>query len=228
MSDFLVYYGHDYDLLPQLGQAKTLVIEPAGWSDEALTWLRQAVPRVLGYLSVCQWPGWKGEPPAEFQAGDFDHEWSSWWMDPSQPAWATHLQNRAQTIAAQCHGLFLDNLDRLDARPEIKPGLLDLLGQLRQSSPSAYLLGNRGFSASRELSALLDGVMFENACDRNFSSNDQNWVRQTAQLLRELKYEVFVLNYKTRLCSRQSDLLKRRFPDFVYWDAPDEALQSLV
>lgn len=222
----LVYYGHDEALLERLRQCEYLVFEPRGWSSAALRALAApGGPRLLGYLSPFAWPDWAG--PARWWWGPWerDEEWSARWYSLRWPGWRHQVRRLLRSLRLSCDGVFLDNLDRLQANPASLPHLLDLLRELRRDWPQTYVLGNRGFQHWESLSSQVDGSLLENLSDSSFSRADHVWVE--AQLARVAPRELFALDYADRYMPEVAQKLRDRYPEMRYYLAPDRSLQSL-
>ncbi len=222
---FFVYYGHDPDCLEFLARYQTVVIEAAGFAEDFLARLNQRVPRLLGYLSLAQYPGWKGKPPPEYAAERPDTTWGSWWVDPANPAWRRDCVARARQLNSTGLGLFLDNLD---VTPDWGAAMVRLVAEVRNAAPNSYLLGNRGFSLLRELTPYLDGVLFENPCDAAFTDSDRAWVWERALELEAGPLDIFALDYADRYSPQSSSEFRRRFGDWPYLLAANQSLQNLV
>lgn len=223
---FLVYYGHDASLLPQLRQCRTLVFEPRGWSEEKLQSLRApGGPRLLGYLSPFAWPAWAGSSRWWWGPSIPDPEWGARWYSLTWAGWRRQVKSLACAVRACCDGVFLDNLDRLQVDSASLPHLLEFLAWLRRDWPGAYLLGNRGFAHWDSLGSRLDGVLVENLADSSFSVQDRRWVEE--QLARVAPKDLFGLDYADRCDPAVGEGLQTRFPKMAYYKAPDQSLQSL-
>lgn len=223
----LVYYGHDEALLPRLRQCEYLVFEARGWSPVALRRLQASGgPRLLGYLSPFAWPDWAGARRWWWGPSTPDPEWSARWYSLAWPGWRRQVQRLAKVVLDCCDGVFVDNLDRLQADSASLPRLLALLASLRRQRPEIYLLGNRGFSHWDHLSTHLDGVLLENLSDAAFTGEDRRWVE--VQLERVAPRDLFALDYADRFEPVVARRLRERYPDMRYYLAPDRALQSLA
>lgn len=221
---FWVYYGHDPSCLERLASYETVVVEAQGFSDEFLERLRARIPRLLGYLSLSQYPAWKGEPPLEFEAGEKDENWGSWWIDPSNPAWRESRLKRVRDLTSRGLGIFLDNLE---VPQKWSAGMVRLVEDVRATGGQAYLLANRGFELLRKVAPHIDGVLFENPCDGAFSNTQRAWVLTQGTELESLQLDAFALDYSDRYCPQASERFRRRFPEWPYFLAPNQALQEL-
>ena len=223
---FLVYYGHDPALISRLREASMLVFEPRGWTAQQLAQLQApGGPRLLGYLSPFAWPEWAG--PARWWWGPAtpDPQWKARWYSLTWPGWRRKVRQLARPLGQSCHGIFLDNLDRLEADPGSLPRLCRLLADLRRDWPNAYLLGNRGFAHWDQLKLALDGVLVENLADVAFSAADRSWVEEQLRRVREA--DLFALDYATRCAPEEARRLRDLHPQMRYYLAPDESLQTL-
>lgn len=223
----LVYYGHDPDLLPRLRDCQVLIFEPRGWSPNHLEALKQpGGPRLLGYLSPLAWPAWAGPTRWWWGPSGPDPAWNARWYSLAWAGWRRQVRRQAQKVRESCHGLFLDNLDRLQTDSASLPHLRNLLRGWKVEWPEAYLLGNRGFTHLESLGPWLDGVLVENLTDRAFSPSDQRWVVQQLDRL-EGTTDAYALDYANRCDVERAERLCRRYPNLRYYRAPDERLQSL-
>ena len=224
---FLVYYGHDLSNLQRLRQCEVLVFEPRGWSGEALEQLKApGGPRLLGYLSPFAWPAWAGPSRWWWGPSTPDPQWGARWYSLAGAGWRRQVMFLARAVQACCDGVFLDNLDRLQADPASLPFLLDLLASLRREWPGGYFLGNRGFAHWDFLRSQLDAVLLESMADSGFSSQDRRWVKE--QLGRVAPKDLFSLDYADRCDPGLADELRALHPEMRYYRAPDQSLQSLA
>lgn len=227
-AELLVYYGHDPALLPRLRQCQVLVFESQGWSPDHLAQLRgPGGPRLLGYLSPFAWPQWAG--PARWWWGKSqpDPEWNARWHSLIWPGWRGQVRRLAALVRQNgCDGIFLDNLDRLEADPRSLPHLLKILQGLRREWPDVYLLGNRGFAHWSSLSSLLDGVLVENMSDRTFRESDRRWVEE--RIRQTASRDVYALDYATLYSPEEARRMRELFPGLRSYVAPDQSLQTLA
>ncbi len=226
---FLVYYGHQEELIPRLRQCEVLVLELRGWSEQALEQLRApGGPRVLGYLSAFAWPEWAGPRRWWWGRPEHDPEWNAWWLSLTKWGWRRQVGQLFEQLKGRCDGVFLDNLDRLEQDPASLEPFLGLLTSLKKQWPEVYLLGNRGFANWKPLRSQLSGVLFENMTDQGFSTSDRNWVREQLDLLRHPGVDLYALDYATRYDPEESESLRGDYPRLLYYCAPDQTLQSLT
>lgn len=222
---FLVYYGHDTSLIPQLSEANLLILESRGWTDEELQQIRGDSTKLIGYISPFAWPDWMGTVKWWWGKKERDPEWNAWWFSPSSWGWRRQLNTMWRELRPRVDGLFFDNLDRLEQDKQGLKALKKFLESIRQEWPEAHLIGNRGFSHWSHLNRYLDGVLFENLTDEAFSKGDRSWVEGQLETLRTT--QVYALDYQTRRVEPEAERLKSLFPRIQYYCAPDEGLQSL-
>lgn len=187
---------------------------------------------LLGYLSPLAWPAWAGPSRWWWGPSTPDPAWNARWYSLAWAGWRREVRQQAQRVRKSCHGLFLDNLDRLDSDGASLPHLRKLLQGWRAEWRNSYLLGNRGFAHLDSLAPLLDGVLIENLADRAFSLTDQRWVEAQLERLEGMEgfegtMEVYALDYANRCDPQRAQHLCQRYPDLRYYQAPDEGLQSL-
>lgn len=224
-SSFVVYYGHDAQQIPILQESKLVILEPQGWSDAQLVELKSKGSRLIGYVSLFAWPDWRGPTKWWWGRKERDPQWNAWWMSLASPGWKRQAQNLLSGLHPLLDGIFFDNLDRLQQDPKSLRPLQSLLTKLRKDRPESMLIGNRGFAHWSALAPYLDGVLFENLTDQEFSKHDQTWVEE--QLLQLQGTKVLALDYANRRQEPVAQRLRERFPRMAYYCAPDESLQSL-
>lgn len=224
-NSFLVYYGHNPELLPKLKECELLIFESRGWTESQLSDLRSGGGKLIAYISPFAWPDWMGPVKWWWGKKERDPEWNAWWLSPAHMGWKYQLKNMWRSLRPKADGLFFDNLDRLEQDPKGLKPLQKFLQEIREEWPDAVLLGNRGFTHWSSLNKYLDGVLFENLTDQAFGSKDRAWVVDKLESLRTT--QVYALDYETRRVDTEALKLREQFPKIKYYCAPDESLQTI-
>lgn len=164
IASYAVYYGRDPQELAKLADFDLAIVQP-GIPRESLALLRANGVKVLAYLSLGEAePGRDyGMPlPKEWVLGT-NPNWGGFFIDANQEGWQTLILRLAEEYLKEgFHGLFLDTLDTVDLFPQVAPGLVRLVGSLRERFPKAILVQNRGFRLLPQTAELVDGIMYEN------------------------------------------------------------------
>lgn len=176
VRDFVVYYGPGP--LPGLEAYDVAVLEPRGWTPDALGALRARGVRCLGYLSGLEMAEWE-MPETGISREDclrtadgavwFRPEFDTFVADPRSPRWRRHLERRARSLAAAgWDGVFLDGMGDLedpvvaDQMGWMVPAAAALVTELRRNLGDRLLVMNNGiWSLLPWVGAHLDGVCWE-------------------------------------------------------------------
>ena len=224
-TPFLVYYGHDSSLIPQLQEADMLIFESRGWSDEDVQRLREKGTKLIGYVSAIAWPDWLGPVKWWWGTKERDPQWGAWWLSLSSMGWRHQFNKMWREVGGSLDGLFFDNLDRLQQDPKSLQYLISILQSIRQEWPDGHFVGNRGFEHWSRIGKYFDGILFENMTDQAFTAQDRTWVSDQIQNLQ--RTQIYALDYKTRAVPKEVERLCVAFPQLKYYRAPDEGLQTL-
>lgn len=175
IRDFVVYYGQGP--LPGLERYDVAVLEPRGWTRQALMDLRRTGVRVLAYLSVLEVAEWELASTG-LAAGDLLRIDGQPWqrpqfdtvvVDPRSERWRRHLEGRtADLVAAGWDGLFVDGLGDLEdplVRGQLAwllPAAATLMAALGAHSAGRLVVMNNGiWSILPWVAAYLDAVCWE-------------------------------------------------------------------
>lgn len=203
------YYGPETTLPDKCFMA---ILEPSGWSENALARLSgdgviaigycslgEADPELAGKLTEREGQSWKLDLDGDGK-GDLNGNWGSVFSEPRSQVWTDHILKRAREITGQgFKGLFLDTLDTCDLDPQLPSAMVQLLRKIREELPEAILVCNRGFSLFRADPSLLtdhlvDGVMFE--CFSTVHDFSLGKVRQLTRQEMLFNHEVFTTQLK--------------------------------
>lgn len=154
------------------------VLEPRGWTREALRALKARGVRVLAYLSGLEMADWEMSQTGirledclrvRDQEVWFRPEFNTFVADPRSPRWRRHLDARVRDlVTGGWDGIFLDGLGDLEdpvAAEQLGwlvPATASLVQELRQRLGSRLLIMNNGiWSVLPWVGAQLDGVCWE-------------------------------------------------------------------
>lgn len=89
--------------------------------------------------------------------------WKSWYANANDPAWRTNRVAEAKRLVEEYgfDGIFLDVLNVSEIYPESRPGMLQMIRDLRDALPEAVIVMNQGFDLVAESAPLVDGFMME-------------------------------------------------------------------
>jgi hypothetical protein len=89
--------------------------------------------------------------------------WKSWYANTNDPAWRANRVAEAKRLVDEYgfDGIFLDVLNVSEIYPESRPGMLQMIRDLRDALPEAVIVMNQGFDLVAESAPLVDGFMME-------------------------------------------------------------------
>lgn len=89
--------------------------------------------------------------------------WKSWYANTNDPAWRANRVAEAKRLVEEYgfDGIFLDVLNVSEIYPESRPGMLQMIQDLRDALPYAVIVMNQGFDLVAESAPLVDGFMME-------------------------------------------------------------------
>lgn len=182
IDDYIVYYGRGQaDVLQQFDLA---IVQPETLSREDLAAMQAAGTKVVVYLSVGEAEGgrsWWPQVDLDWILGR-NENWGSLYVDAREKGWQDLLLDVAipsMLTEMPYDGLFLDTLDTVDAFPETKPGMVELVERMRALYPDLILVQNRGFSVLDATGPFVDAVMFESmSSDFDFSARTYSKVER--------------------------------------------------
>ncbi|MEB3774294.1 MAG: cellulase family glycosylhydrolase [Desulfurococcales archaeon] len=158
----------------------------------------RGVGEVLGYISITTIGGW--EPWASNVTEDLIIGYTSWGdavVNASDPRWWSIVLDEAipYILGKGFTGVFFDNLDQVDAYPEITDGVIGLIQEVRDRYPNLTVIVNRGFTIIEDIAPYIDGVLFEAYGSyydystgeyRPYTGGDLEWINATLQELQNL------------------------------------------
>src|SRR5256885_6895932 len=96
---------------------------------------------------------------------DMNDIWKSVYANAADPAWRADRIAEAHRLVNEYgyQGFFLDTIEVPDIFPESRPGMLQLVQELRREFPDKVIVANRAFSLLKEpgVSGNIDGILFE-------------------------------------------------------------------
>lgn len=221
----VVYYGAEPRDKSRFTKAKVVILEPSHWTTRSIRNLQDQGKVVLGYLSVGELIS-TTRTRKNYRALSFNNDWNSMRVDPADLGWRKTMLRRTMLVKERLlDGMMLDTVDTVVHHPEATDSMVELIKVLHREMPDRFLMTNRGFSILPEVSLLIDGVVFENANNRAFTSADQEWVEAQCQMLVELDIPVLILDYAEHTTAETSEAMAERF-DWNYYLAPSAALSK--
>lgn len=173
-QSFVTYYGADK--VDQLAGYDIAIIHTPQMSRENVKKLRDRGVIVIGYLAVGQdhelqtgdgrgpagKAGWYFDGDRDGQP-DQDPVWKSWYANANDDLWRASRVARAKQLVNSygCDGVFLDVISVSEMYPECRPGMIQLMHELREALPENVILMNQGFDIVGDVAALADGLMIE-------------------------------------------------------------------
>ena len=139
-----------------------VVVDGGETSTEAVTALQDHGATVLAYLSVgTVEPGRDWFATAEDEGWLLDHwpDWDEWYADVAEPDLRGLLVDEARTeLAKGFDGLFLDNTDMVQAHPDQREGMQQLVADLDEAvGPDRLLFAQNGDPVAAGIVDHLDG-----------------------------------------------------------------------
>lgn len=213
---FMIYYGVvEEQALHGLKEYDLVIVEPLHWALGQIRELQAAGTRVIGYISVMEWPSWNVKRGESLQLTDYlllkgnriyYQEWDSYMMDIRETHYRDLLMDEIheQIGKKSMDGIFLDTVGDIEnhlSQPlvhnELIHSYLTLLKDIRSTFPHLWMLQNRGFQFIELAARYLDGFMWEDW--REDSANDP-WVKHQLNMLQPLRkagLQLFALDSST-------------------------------
>lgn len=192
------YYG--FGKLQALSSYKRVVLQPSHYTSDDLLWLKTRGIEPIAYISLGEDAG----PAAQWHRGRKNTAWQTHYVKLSSVAWRQHLCIQAKTYMAKgFKGLFLDTLDVVELFPEDRRWMVDIIRSLRAVVGQGPLVANRGFSLMKELSYMVDAIVFEGFSTRwtddgeyiPLTVQELNWTAVIADELKKMAMPVYALDY---------------------------------
>lgn len=206
---FAVYYGSSWS--DELVNYDLLILSPL-YSEDYVSKLREEGVVVLGYVSISTVGGW--EPWASQVTDDivlsYNPTWGEKVVDASSPKWRRVLLEEAipWVLSKGFDGVFLDNLDVVDAYPQLRTAIASLVKEVRGAFSKIVIAVNRGFSIAEEVAPYINYVVFESfgtyydfseGCYKKWSGSDLKWIEAISEKLSQLSskhgFKVLALAY---------------------------------
>jgi hypothetical protein len=164
IGSFAVYYGDKKVDIDKLKFYDLAIVQPNSLTPEQLAQLHTDGVKVVAYMTLGELDptaSFAKEVPESWVLGT-NQNWGSKFINASEPGWQAIMQREATRILELgFDGLFLDTLDTADDYPQAKPGLIQIVKDLRKNFPAKLLVQNRGFRLLEQTANSIDAVMFE-------------------------------------------------------------------
>ncbi len=192
------YYG--FGKLNALASYQRVVLQPAHYTADNLTWLKARGIKPIAYLSLGEDAG----PPANWHRSKKNTAWQTRYVKLSSIAWQQHVCIQVKKYLAKgFDGIFLDTIDVVDLFPEDRKSMIELVTTIRAITGQRLLIANRGFSLMKELSYLVDAVVFEAFSTKwnkdgeyvPLTVNELNWTSVIADELSKIDMPIYALDY---------------------------------
>lgn len=161
IRNYACYYGEKF--VPALASYNLAIVQPDNITDEQLTYLKQHGTIVVAYLTIGEADSLDGVDKSWIINENKD--WKSYRIDSNNVGWHAYVLRKAKSIMDRgFDGLFLDTVDVGEEFPRTKPGMLQLIRNLRAAFTDAILVQNRGLQLCNESAPFIDALMFEDLC----------------------------------------------------------------
>jgi uncharacterized protein (TIGR01370 family) len=142
------------------------VLDGEGASAATIADLQDGGTTVLAYLSAgTVEPGRPWFAAAEDEPWLLDHwdDWDEWYADVSEPGMRSLIADAAEEeLAKGFDGLFLDNTDMVQAHPDQRPGMIELVAALDAAAgPDRVIWAQNGDPIAAGIADHLDGWSHE-------------------------------------------------------------------
>lgn len=184
IHSYCCYYGPDQTAA--LAHVDAAILHTPAQTPANIAHLNSLGDLTLGYLSVGEdeslrvgnGRGLGGKASWYFDrnhAGTPDRNgtWGSYFANAADPTWRADRLAQAKRLTGDAPGdwefagLFLDTIETVDAYPQSRTGMIQLVAQLRAALPDKVIVINRGFSLLNDpaLCRNIDGLMYESFTD---------------------------------------------------------------
>lgn len=164
------YGGYKPSDLAGFRKYDVAVLDPYDYPDESFpTALRKSGTTVLAYIDIGEaeefrdyWPEVRRNPGILIKENP---DWpGDWFADVNNPQWRRIILEREiprlQSLGPM-DGLCMDMLDTVDDYPRLKPGMVQLVAEIRRKYPGLLLVPNRGFAVLPEILPYIDAFKYE-------------------------------------------------------------------
>ena len=175
-GSYYCYYGADR--VPELSHYDINILHIPAQSPENVRKLSGLGVVTVGYISVGEDEHLRvgnGKGPGGKASWYFDRDkdgqpdsnttWRSYFANAGDPEWRKDRLLEAKKLVEEYgfDGFFLDTIEVPDIYPESRPGMIQLVEELRHAFPDKVIVVNRAFHLLSEprISSNIDGVMFE-------------------------------------------------------------------
>ncbi len=165
--------------LENLKKFDIVVIDPYDVPDQSfVSELKQADVIVLAYIDIGEAENtrayWENMDNSLILAPNPD--WPGcYYADVNNQRWHDIILDNAIPYIFECgdyDGLCMDMLDTIDIYPELKPGMISLIAEIREEYPDLILVPNRGFGILPEISPYIDAFKYEEMSARYDFENE--------------------------------------------------------
>jgi hypothetical protein len=141
--------------------------------------------------------------------------WQKWLVETRIP----------QLLSIGVHGLFLDNVEVIDAYKFMRPGVESAIHKIRNTYPDILLLTNRGFDTLHAIVSSIDAVVFESFTSYHnghkyqiWSEAELDWTDKMAKKIRSLAPEnpILTVDYANPDDSELREIVNRRSESHGY------------
>jgi hypothetical protein len=175
-KSYYCYYGPDK--LSELSQYDIGILHVPAMKPENVATLNKLGVVTVGYISVGEDETLRdgdGQGPGGKASWYFDKDrdnqpdkngvWGSYFANAGDPKWRADRVAEARRLVDEYgfDGFFLDTIEVPDLYPDSRPGMIQLVQELRQAFPDKVIVANRAFNLLKEpaVSSNIDGIMFE-------------------------------------------------------------------
>jgi hypothetical protein len=198
-KSYCCYYGAGH--VAELSHFDAVILHARAEQPDDVRKLSARGVITIGYLSVGEDEGLRvanGRGPGGTASWYFDKNhtgqpdrngaWNSYFANANDPAWRADRVAEARRLCGRTQGeygfdgVFLDTIETIDSYPQSRPGMIQLLADIRAALPDKVIVINRGFSLLGEDAVIsrIDGLMFESFTD-SFDFKSKNYVELGAQ-----------------------------------------------
>jgi len=186
VESYLNTYGeYKYSDLDTFMKYDVAVLDPYDYPEHGFpSSLQGEGTVVLAYIDIGEvedsrsyWPNVKKTHP-ELMLGP-NPDWPGcYYADVNNPEWHRIILEEEISrlkIYGEFDGLCLDMLDTVDDYPQLKPGMIDLVKDIREWYPELILVPNRGFAVLPDILPYIDGFKYEEMSSR-YDSSEKKYV----------------------------------------------------
>jgi uncharacterized protein (TIGR01370 family) len=132
--------------------------------------------------------------------------WSEgYYVDVNDERWHNLIVNKEIPYVlslADYDGFLLDMLDTIEEYPELKPGMINLVKEIKMKYPDKIIIPNRGFNILPDIYEYIDGFNYEEMCSKyDFDTKEYVYIesKNNENVLKDVLFKknipVFVLDH---------------------------------